>query len=151
MAQPDSLKALVEVLHKVPYSYWAEKEPWKIIIMCWTVLNLHALEPAILILCLKFPGMANWFRRLAEDSDDKPNLVDAIRVIMILLVLWAGRGFVICGVWWCIFQENQGALMGVLAGFIAALLGSAIFTGNKHLTNVEDKSKHRRQAKEPAR
>jgi hypothetical protein len=149
--ESDSLIIAKEVLNKVPYSYWAEKEPWKIIIMCWTVLNLHAFEPAILILCLKFPGMATWFRRLAEDSDDKPNLIDAIRVIMILLVLWAGRGFIICGVWWCIFQESQIALMGVLSGFIAALLASSIFTGNKQLTNhVENKINYRGQAEEPA-
>lgn len=129
--EPDSLEVIAQVIDKLPYSYWAEKEPWKIIIMCWTVLNLHALEPAILILCLKFPAVATWFRRLAEDSDEKPNLKDAITIVLILLVLWAGRGFVICGIWWCIFQENQGALMGVLAGFIAALLATSIFTGQK--------------------
>lgn len=150
MEQPDSLKALVDVLEKVPHSYWAEKEPWKIIIMFWTVLNLHALEPALFLLCLKFPKMAHWFKELAEDSDKKPNLVDAIRIVMILLVLWAGRGFIICGIWWCIFQENQAALMGVLAGFIASMLASAIFTGHKNQNHVEDKITNRRQAEEPA-
>lgn len=134
MPQPDSLEVISQVIDKLPYSYWAEKEPWKIIIMCWTVLNLHALEPAILILCLKFPAVATWFRKLAEDSDDKPNLQDAITIVLILLVLWAGRGFVIVGIWWCIFQENQGALMGVLAGFIAALLATSIFTGKVQQT-----------------
>jgi hypothetical protein len=138
--EDDSLAVIAQVIDKIPSSYWAEKEPWKIIIMCWTVLNLHALEPGILILCLKFPAVATWFRRLAEDSDEKPNLKDAITIVLIMLVLWAGRGFVIVGVWWCIFQEDQGALMGILAGFIAALLASAIFTGHKYQNHVENKN-----------
>jgi len=122
----DSLRLAKEIIQHVPYSYWAEKEPWKIIIMCWTVFNLHSLEGAIFYACWRRPAVVSWFRNMAEDSDGKPNLRDGVICILMIIIFWLGRGIVVAGIWHVVFHEDQITLIGTLAAAIGAVVGAII-------------------------
>jgi hypothetical protein len=129
--ETDSLQVIAQVIDKIPYSYWAHQEPWRIVLMCIAVFNLHGIEPIVLILCWRFPKFTDWLRNLVEDSDQKPNLKDGLIMVMIILILWSGRGIVLAGIWSVVFNEDHIGVMGSLGGFIIALLGSAVLANRQ--------------------
>ena len=128
----DSLDLAREIVQKLPNSYWADKEPWKIAIMAFTVLVLHGIEPIIAVLAWRHKDLRVWLQKMAEDSDNNPNLRDLVQLVLIFLIWCSGRGIVLAGIWMMIFNENQLPLIGSLSGFIVGLLGSSWFA-NKAL------------------
>lgn len=131
----DSLDLAREIVQKLPNSYWADKEPWKIAIMAFTVLVLHGIEPVIAVLMWRHRDFREWMKKMAEDSDNNPNLRDLIQLVLIFLIWCSGRAIIIAGIWMIIFHEDQLSLIASLSGFIVGLLGSSWIAGKTYATS----------------